>query len=127
MIFVKLILGGFGILMSNMSQVQNIPLFQGCDKIVLQLHTAVPEKPDTPKHIRVPNKSFPKISGFVHFCKKLVPSEKYYNLQSLLITLYFWYPHSSRPEIFSSVIVCLPCYHICLSFASASVESLARS
>ena len=36
MIFVKLILGGFGILMSNMSQVQNILLFQGCDKIVLR-------------------------------------------------------------------------------------------
>ena len=54
MIFVKLILGGFGILMSNMSQVQNIPLFQGCDKIVLRLHTAGTESPDTPKHIRVP-------------------------------------------------------------------------
>ena len=54
MVFVKLILGGFGILMSNMSQVQNIPLFQGCDKIVLRLHTAGTESPDTPKHIRVP-------------------------------------------------------------------------
>ena len=54
MIFVKLILGGFGILMSNMSQVQNILLFQGCDKIVLRLHTAGTESPDTPKHIRVP-------------------------------------------------------------------------
>ena len=54
MIFVKLILGGFGIWMSNMSQVQNIPLFQGCDKIVLRLHTAGTESPDTPKHIRVP-------------------------------------------------------------------------
>ena len=54
MIFGKLILGGFGILMSNMSQVQNILLFQGCDKIVLRLHTAGTESPDTPKHIRVP-------------------------------------------------------------------------
>ena len=54
MIFDKLILGGFGILMSNMSQVQNIPLFQGCDKIVLRLHTAGTESPDIPKHIRVP-------------------------------------------------------------------------
>ena len=40
--------------MSNMSQVQTILLFQGCDKIVLRLHTAVPENPDTPKHIQVP-------------------------------------------------------------------------
>ena len=54
MIFVKLILGGFGILMSNMSQVQIILLFQGCDKIVLRLQTAGTESPDTPKHIRVP-------------------------------------------------------------------------
>ena len=54
MIFVKLILGGFGILMSNMSQVQNILLFQGCDKIVLRLHTAGTESPDTHKHIPVP-------------------------------------------------------------------------
>ena len=54
MIFVKLILGGFGILMSNMSQVQNILLFQGCDKRVLRLHTAGTESPDTHKHIRVP-------------------------------------------------------------------------
>ena len=54
MIFVMLILGGFGILTSNMSQVQNILLFQGCDKIVLRLHTAGTESPDTPKHIRVP-------------------------------------------------------------------------
>ena len=53
MIFGNLILGGFGILMSNMSQVQNILLFQGCDKIVLRLHTAGTESPDTPKHIRV--------------------------------------------------------------------------
>ena len=51
MIFGKHILGGFGILMSNMSQVQNILLFQGCDKIVLRLHTAGTESPDTPKHI----------------------------------------------------------------------------
>ena len=54
MIFGKLILGGFGILMSNMSQVQNILLFQGCDIIVLRLHTAGTESPDNPKHIRVP-------------------------------------------------------------------------
>ena len=54
MIFGKLILGGFGILMSNMSQVQNILLFEGCDKIVLRLNTAGTESPDTPKHIRVP-------------------------------------------------------------------------
>ena len=54
MILGKHILGGFGILMSNMSQVQNILLFQGCDKIVLRLHTAGTESPDTPKHIRVP-------------------------------------------------------------------------
>ena len=40
--------------MSNMSQVQNILLFQGCDKIVLRLYTAGTESPDTPKHIRVP-------------------------------------------------------------------------
>ena len=51
MIFGNLILGGFSILISNMSQVQTILLFQGCDKIVLRLHT---ESPDTPKHIRVP-------------------------------------------------------------------------
>ena len=54
MIFGKLLLGGFGILMSNMSQVQNILSFQGFDKIVLRLHTAGTESPDTPKHIRVP-------------------------------------------------------------------------
>ena len=54
MIFGNQILGGFGILMSNMSQVQNVLLFQGCDKIVLLLHTAGTENPDTPKHIRVP-------------------------------------------------------------------------
>ena len=54
MIFGNLISGGFGILMSNMSQVQTILLFQGCDKIVLRLHTAGTESPDTPKHIRVP-------------------------------------------------------------------------
>ena len=54
MTFGNQLLGGFGILMSNMSQVQNIPLFQGCDKIVLQLHTAGTESPDTPKHIWVP-------------------------------------------------------------------------
>ena len=54
MIFGKLLLGGFGILMSNMSQVQNILLFQVCDKMVLRLHTAGTESPGTPKHIRVP-------------------------------------------------------------------------
>ena len=54
MIFGKLILPGFGILMSNMSQVQNILLFQGCEKIVLRLHTAGTEKTDTPNHIRSP-------------------------------------------------------------------------
>ena len=51
MIFRKLLLGGFGILMSYMSQVQTILLFQGCDKIVLRLHTAGTESPGTPKHI----------------------------------------------------------------------------
>ena len=55
MIFGKLILGGFGILMSNMSQVQTILSFQGCDKMVLRLHTAGTENPDTPKHIRAPS------------------------------------------------------------------------
>ena len=54
MIFGNLILGGFGILMSNMSQVQTILSFQGCDIDVLRLHTAGTENPDTPKHIRVP-------------------------------------------------------------------------
>ena len=54
MIFGNLILGGFGILMSNMSQVRTILSFQGCDKIVLRLHTAGTEKQDTPKHIRLP-------------------------------------------------------------------------
>ena len=54
MIFVKPILGGFGILMSNMSQVQNILLFQSCDKIVLRLHTAGTDSPDTLQKIRVP-------------------------------------------------------------------------
>ena len=54
MIFEKLILGGFGILISNMSMVQTILLFQGFDKIVLRLPTAWTENPDTPKHIRVP-------------------------------------------------------------------------
>ena len=54
MIFGNLILGGFGILMSNMSQVQTILSFQGCDKMVLRLHTAGTENPDNPKHIRVP-------------------------------------------------------------------------
>ena len=52
MIFGTKILGGFGILMYNMSQVQTILLFQGCDKIVLRLYTAGTENPDTPKHIR---------------------------------------------------------------------------
>ena len=47
-------MGGFGIFMSNMSQVQTILSFQGCDKIVLRLHTAGTENPDTPKHIRAP-------------------------------------------------------------------------
>ena len=51
MIFGNRILGGFGILRSNMSQVQTVLLFQGCDKIVLRLHTAETESPDTPKHI----------------------------------------------------------------------------
>ena len=55
MIFGNQILGGFGILMSNMSQVQNVLLFQGCDKIVLRLHTAGTENPDNPKHIRAPS------------------------------------------------------------------------
>ena len=54
MIFGNLILGGFCILMSDMSQVQTILSFQGCDKIVLRLHTAGTENPDTPKHIRAP-------------------------------------------------------------------------
>ena len=54
MIFGNLISGGFGILMPNMSQVQNILLFQGCEKIVLRLYTAGTENPDNPKHIRVP-------------------------------------------------------------------------
>ena len=52
--FGKLILPGFGILMSIMSQVQNILLFQGCGKMVLRLHAAGTESPDTLKHIRVP-------------------------------------------------------------------------
>ena len=54
MIFGNPILGGFGILRSNMSQVQTVLLFQGCNKIVLRLHTAGTENPYTPKHIRVP-------------------------------------------------------------------------
>ena len=54
MIFGNLILGGFGILISNMSQVQTILSFQGFDKIVLRLPTAGTENPETPKHIRVP-------------------------------------------------------------------------
>ena len=36
-------------MMSNMSQVQNVLLFQGCDKIVLLLHTAGTENKDTPQ------------------------------------------------------------------------------
>ena len=55
MIFGNLISGGFGILMCDMSQLQTILSFQGCDKIVLRLHTAGTEKPDTPKHIRAPS------------------------------------------------------------------------
>ena len=55
MIFRNQILGGFGILISNISQVQTILLFQGCDKIVLRLHTAGTENPDNPKHIRAPS------------------------------------------------------------------------
>ena len=51
MIFGTQILGGFGILMSNMSQVQTILSFQGCDKIVLRLHNAGTENPETPKHM----------------------------------------------------------------------------
>ena len=54
MIFGNLILGGFGILMSNMSQVKTILSFLGCDKIVLRLHTAGTENPDPPKYIRAP-------------------------------------------------------------------------
>ena len=54
MIFGNLILGGFGILISNMSMVQTILSFQGFDKIVLRLPTAGTENPDAPKHIRVP-------------------------------------------------------------------------
>ena len=54
MIFGNLLLGGFGILMSNMSQVKTILSFLGRDKIVLRLHAAGTENPDTPKHIRVP-------------------------------------------------------------------------
>ena len=54
MIFGNLILGGFGILISKMSQVQTILSFQGCDIEVLRLHTAGTENPDTPKHIQVP-------------------------------------------------------------------------
>ena len=55
MIFGNLILGGFGISISQMSQVQTILSFQGCDKMVLRLHTAGTENPDTPKHIRAPS------------------------------------------------------------------------
>ena len=55
MIFGNLISGGFGILMSNMSQVQTILLFQGCEKIVLRLYTAGTENPNTSKHIRAPS------------------------------------------------------------------------
>ena len=54
MIFGNLILGGFGILISNMPQVQTILSFQSCDKMVLRLPTAGTENPDNPKHIRVP-------------------------------------------------------------------------
>ena len=62
MIFGNPILGGFGIFMSNMSQVQAILSFLGCDKIVLRLHTAGTENPDTPKHIREPLISMNAIS-----------------------------------------------------------------
>ena len=55
MIFGNCILGGFGILISNMSQVQTILSFQGCDKMVLRLYTAETENPDTQKHIRAPS------------------------------------------------------------------------
>ena len=41
--------------MSNMSQVQTILLFQGCEKIVLRLYTAGTENPNTSKHIRAPS------------------------------------------------------------------------
>ena len=54
MIFGNLIMEGFGILISNMSQVQTILSFQGFDKIVFRLPTAGNENPDTPKYIRVP-------------------------------------------------------------------------
>ena len=55
MIFGNLIMDGFGILISKMSQVQTILLFQGCENIVLRLHTAGTENPDTPKQIRAPS------------------------------------------------------------------------
>ena len=61
MIFGNLISGGFGILMSNMSQVQTILLFRGCENIVLRLHTAGTENPDTPKHIWAPSISMNNI------------------------------------------------------------------
>ena len=61
MIFGNLILGGFGILMSNMSQVQTILSFQGRDIEVLRLHTAGTENPDTPKRIWAPSISMNNI------------------------------------------------------------------
>ena len=54
MIFGNLILGGFGILISEMSQVQTILPFQGRDIEVLRLHTAETENPDTPKRLQFP-------------------------------------------------------------------------
>ena len=61
MIFGNLILGGFGILISKMSQVQTILSFQGCDIEVLRLHTAGTENPDTPKRIWAPSISMNNI------------------------------------------------------------------
>ena len=49
MIFVNLIYRHFDILMSQYGQVTKSCAFQGCAKVVLQLHTARMENPDTPR------------------------------------------------------------------------------
>ena len=54
--------------------------------------------------------------GFVHFSNFLIPSEKYYNLQSYWITLYQWniallLKHCSVARILLSVHHCIPFLH----------------
>ena len=54
-----------------------------------------------------PNIRFPKIIGFVQFLIFLVPSEKYYKLQSCWITLYYIFVHFANCHTLHSFALCI--------------------